>query len=120
MRLAALDAKAISIQVRLEWRTSGCSTSPTSRDVRLESAKWAKADIEQVAVTNRDFVSTCPNEYTAVHLDIGDVGDFDLIHAVRLQRAFGEALALVLAALWIAFDVMQSGKQAAVGLAVHE
>ena len=26
----------------------------------LESAKWAKADIDQVAVTNRDFMSTRP------------------------------------------------------------
>jgi hypothetical protein len=31
-------------------------TSRTSRDVRLESANWAKADIDQVAVTNRDFI----------------------------------------------------------------
>jgi len=29
-------------------------TSRTSADVRLESAKWAKADIDQVAITNRD------------------------------------------------------------------
>src|SRR5215472_13089269 len=35
-------------------------TSRTSRDVRRESVKWAKADIEQVAVTNRDFMSTRP------------------------------------------------------------
>jgi hypothetical protein len=31
-------------------------TSRTSRNVRLESTKWAKADIDQVAV--RDFTST--------------------------------------------------------------
>jgi hypothetical protein len=37
-------------------------TSRTSGDVRLESAKWAKADIDQVAVTNRNFMSTRPNE----------------------------------------------------------
>jgi hypothetical protein len=36
-------------------------TSRTSRDVRRESVKWAKADIEQVAVTNRDFMSTRPS-----------------------------------------------------------
>ncbi len=29
-----------------------------SGDVRLESAKWAKADTDQVALTNRDFIST--------------------------------------------------------------
>jgi hypothetical protein len=32
---------------------SGCGTSQTSRDVRLESAKWAKADIDQVSGINR-------------------------------------------------------------------
>ena len=30
-------------------------TSRTSGDVRRESPKWVKADIDQVAVTNRDF-----------------------------------------------------------------
>ena len=35
-------------------------TSRTSRDVRLESAKWGKADIDQVAVANCDFMSTRP------------------------------------------------------------
>jgi hypothetical protein len=33
-------------------------TSRTSQDVRLESAKWGKADPDQVAVTSRDFMST--------------------------------------------------------------
>jgi hypothetical protein len=32
----------------------------TSQDVRLESAKWGKADLDQVAVTNRNFMSTRP------------------------------------------------------------
>jgi len=32
---------------------AGPSHSRTSRDVRLESAKWAKADVGQVAVTSR-------------------------------------------------------------------
>ena len=36
-------------------------TSRTSRDIRLESAKCAKADIDQVAVTNRYFMSTRPS-----------------------------------------------------------
>jgi hypothetical protein len=35
-------------------------TSRTARDVRLESAKWAKADIDQIAVTNRDFIVYTP------------------------------------------------------------
>jgi hypothetical protein len=35
-------------------------TSRTSRDVRLESEKWAKADVDQVAVTNPVFMSTRP------------------------------------------------------------
>jgi len=30
---------------------AGFGTSRTSRDVRLESAKWAKADIDQIVVT---------------------------------------------------------------------
>jgi hypothetical protein len=30
-------------------------TSRTSGDVLLESARWAKADIDQVAVTDRDL-----------------------------------------------------------------
>jgi hypothetical protein len=38
-------------------------TSRTSRDVRLESAKWAKADIDQATVTNRDFMSARPSDY---------------------------------------------------------
>jgi hypothetical protein len=32
--------------------TAGNGTSRTSEHVRLESAKWAKADIEQVAVAD--------------------------------------------------------------------
>ena len=36
-------------------------TSRTSQDVRLQSAKWGKADLDQVAVTNRNFMSTRPN-----------------------------------------------------------
>src|SRR5262245_7913483 len=37
------------------------ATSRTSRDVRLESAKWAKPDIDQAAVTNGNFMSTRPS-----------------------------------------------------------
>ena len=40
-------------------------TSRTSRDVRLESAKRAKADIDQVAVTNRDFMSESERDDSA-------------------------------------------------------
>src|SRR6516164_2506909 len=36
--------------------SSAAGTSRTSQDVRLESAKWAKAGIDQVAV--RDFIGT--------------------------------------------------------------
>ena len=39
-------------------------TSRTSQDVRLESAKWGKADLDQVAVTNRNFMSTRPSKIT--------------------------------------------------------
>ena len=39
---------------------SAIGTSRTSRHVRYESAQWAKADIDQVTVTNRDFMSTRP------------------------------------------------------------
>jgi transposase len=39
---------------------TGSSTSLTSRDVRLESAKRANADIDQIAVANCDFMSTRP------------------------------------------------------------
>ena len=36
-------------------------TSRTSQDVQLESAKWGKADIDQVVVTNRNCMSTRPD-----------------------------------------------------------
>jgi hypothetical protein len=40
---------------------SGFGTFRTSQDVRLELAKWGKADLDQVAVTNRNFMSTRPS-----------------------------------------------------------
>jgi len=40
---------------------SPVGTSRTSRDVRLESAKGANADIDQIAVANCDFMSTHPS-----------------------------------------------------------
>jgi hypothetical protein len=40
---------------------SGSGTSRTSRDVRLESAKWAKADNDPGRCPNRDFMSTRPS-----------------------------------------------------------
>jgi len=40
---------------------SPIGTSQTSGDVRLESAKRAKADIDLIAVTNRDFMGTRPS-----------------------------------------------------------
>jgi hypothetical protein len=42
-------------------RSVANGTSRTSGDVRLESANWAKADIDRVAVTNRDVVGARPN-----------------------------------------------------------
>src|SRR5262245_43354613 len=36
-------------------------TSRTLGGVRLEPARWAKADIDQVAVTNRVFMSCTPS-----------------------------------------------------------
>jgi hypothetical protein len=44
----------------LHLLTTGYGTSRTSRDVRPESARWARADIDQVAVTDRDSMSTRP------------------------------------------------------------
>ena len=35
-------------------------TSRTSQDVRLKSAKWGKADLDQVAVTSRNCMNTRP------------------------------------------------------------
>jgi hypothetical protein len=45
---------------------TACGTFRTSQDVRLESAKWAKADTDQVTVTNCDFMSTRPKERRAL------------------------------------------------------
>jgi len=44
--------------------TAAIGTSRTSRDVRLQSAKWGEADIDQVAVSYRDFMSTRPRSRT--------------------------------------------------------
>src|SRR6516165_8774364 len=43
-------------------------TSRTSRNVRLESAKWAKADFDQVAV--RDFMSTALDQSADSCVDV--------------------------------------------------
>jgi hypothetical protein len=48
----------------LHLLTAGYGTSRTSQDVRLESAKWGKADLDQIAVTNRNFMSTRPYHRT--------------------------------------------------------
>ena len=48
-------------QATLAKGMSPLGTTRTSRDVRVESAKWAKADIDQVAVANRAFMSTRPS-----------------------------------------------------------
>ena len=44
-----------------------CEGFRTSGDVRLESAKRAKADIDQVAVTNRDFMGACLSNHSTCH-----------------------------------------------------
>src|SRR6516162_2159587 len=41
--------------------TSGFGTSRTSGTVRFESAKWCQSGLDQVAVSNRDFMSTRRN-----------------------------------------------------------
>src|SRR5262245_64460109 len=69
-------------------------TSRTSVHVRLESAKRAKADIDQIAVTNRDFMSTRPTLLTlrrhAGGLDHrGDAGNLALD---QLLQAGGAAV----------------------------
>ena len=59
-------------------------TSRTSQDVRLESAKWGKADLDQVAVTNRNFMSTRM---------LGSARQLRL-HPAAVAFAFGEAVEL--------------------------
>jgi hypothetical protein len=66
-------------------------TPRISGDVRLESAKWAKPDINQVAVTNSDFMSTRP---TSFGFSAGGVGE-------RSRAALGVAFYKTLLA---AFD----------------
>jgi hypothetical protein len=62
--LAALREGYITFSSTWKGAMTGLGTSRTSRDVRLESAKWAKADIDQVAVTDRHFMSTRPNSFS--------------------------------------------------------
>jgi hypothetical protein len=40
--------------------TTASGTSRTSRDVRLESTMWVKADIDRVAVTDSRFFEYAP------------------------------------------------------------
>jgi hypothetical protein len=61
-----LDAAANRTRRLDQLSTTASGTSRTSRDVRLESAKWSKADVDQIAVTNRDFMSTRPS--SSVHV----------------------------------------------------
>ena len=49
-----------SVAVTIADFCNKIGTSRTSENVRLESAKWAKADIDQVAVSNRDFYEYTP------------------------------------------------------------
>ena len=52
-------ANVKKVLVNSEPSTDG--TSRTSQDVRLELAKWGKADLDQVAVTNCNFMNTRPS-----------------------------------------------------------
>jgi hypothetical protein len=60
----AYDGLALDSQIGFEYLLhllrAAFGTFRSSQDVRLESAKWDKADIDQVAVTNPDFTSTRP------------------------------------------------------------
>jgi hypothetical protein len=58
------------MQVLLHLLTAGVGTFRTSQDVRLESAKWGKADLDQVAVTNRNFMSTRPRTRNSAKGDL--------------------------------------------------
>ena len=61
--IAAAGGPPMSLSNSLSFAAtheSGNGTSRTSGNVRLGSAKWAKADINPVAVTNRDLMSTRP------------------------------------------------------------
>ena len=69
----------------LHLLTTGCGTSRTSRDARLESGKRAKADIDQVAVTDRmgaDIIST-----GAKLADLA-ANDWDIVAPARMHFQF--------------------------------
>src|SRR5262245_45784959 len=68
-------------------------TSRTPRDVRLESAKWGKADIDQVAVTNLGSARQLRLRPAAMPLALGET--IELQHdggLVRQQRGRDPAL----------------------------
>ena len=50
-RIAAKSVSAFADQLFGGRASVCCGTSRTSRDVRIESAKWAEAGIDQVAIT---------------------------------------------------------------------
>jgi hypothetical protein len=53
----------VTVQPRTSFAAvheSRCGTSRASRDVRLESAKWEKADIDQVAINQPRFYESTP------------------------------------------------------------
>jgi hypothetical protein len=54
--------KVAASRFLLQVLAAAIGTSPISIDVRLESARWLNADIDQVAVTNRDVMRARPKE----------------------------------------------------------
>jgi len=62
---------------------------------RFESTKWAKADIDRVAVTNRDFMSTRPSwlaRYNVLdHSDDREVLEI-MLPASHAERAGGSSV----------------------------
>jgi hypothetical protein len=65
-------------------RMTAYGTSRASRNVRLESAKWARADIDQVVVTDSRFY-----EYTSFSIlplaYYGGFDDFELPKMIDLR-----------------------------------
>jgi hypothetical protein len=54
--LPVLESRSISVETLPRNSATSClHFFRPHRDVRLKSAKWAKAEIDLVAVTNRDF-----------------------------------------------------------------
>src|SRR5262245_56618410 len=76
----------------LRMLTAASGTSRTPRDVRLESAKWGKADVDQVAVTNLGSARQLRLRPAAMPLTLGKTIELQHhVHAVEHQRCFDPA-----------------------------